>query len=345
MKTNHPITRRTFLESAASVLAAPELVNALSQLDAMNELTQNNREMKDVAIIGGSYAGLAAALQLGRAIRTVDVYDTGLPRNRFAKHSHGFLGQDGRKPVDILSDARNQLEPYTTVQLKSALVTDVSQSGGNFTVSVEGQASREYRKVILATGVSDQLPSVNGLRELWGGSVFHCPYCHGYEVRGQRLAVLGSGEVAVHQVSMLRDWSKDVVLLANGEPLSEEHAAILAKLRVRVVPHRISRFLSENSKLVAVELEGADSLPRDAILTASITHPAGEYWKQLGCKLEDTPIGSMFATSPMKETSVSGVFAAGDAARAPHSVTFAVADGAMAGIACHRSLLMDLLDL
>jgi thioredoxin reductase len=135
------------------------------------------------------------------------------------------------------------------------------------------------------------------------------------------------------------------VLLANGEPLSEEHAAILAKLRVRVVPHRISRFLSENSKLVAVELEGADSLPRDAILTASITHPAGEYWKQLGCKLEDTPIGSMFATSPMKETSVSGVFAAGDAARAPHSVTFAVADGAMAGIACHRSLLMDLLDL
>src|SRR5688572_15196043 len=168
-------------------------------------------QLHDVIVVGGSFAGLSAAMQLGRARRRVLVVDAGRPRNRFAHSSHGFLGQDGRSPAEILETFRQQVLAYPTVELRQDEASDARDAGdGGFVVELGSGGSVRARRLVLATGVVDELPAVPGLAERWGVTVLHCPYCHGYEVADTRLGVLATGEGSMHHALLLPDWSADV---------------------------------------------------------------------------------------------------------------------------------------
>ena len=303
----------------------------------------------DAVVAGGSWAGLSAAMQLARARRRVLVVDAGRPRNRFARAAHGFLGQDGHAPADILETARGQVLAYPTAEIRLDEVMQAeASSGGGFQLTLASGTRIGARRVVLATGVVDELPDIPGLQERWGASVLHCPYCHGYEVADGRLGVLAVGEMSLHQALLLPDWSTDVTLFTNGtfEPTDAQRATLSAR-GVRVEPRMLVEVLGSGRELAGVRLRagdgasGGDEVVRiDALFTASRTRMASPLAEQLGCEFDNGQFGPVVRTDPRKVTTVPGVFAAGDAAREVHNATFASADGVMAGIAAHQSLAL-----
>ncbi|MBL8257063.1 MAG: NAD(P)/FAD-dependent oxidoreductase [Pseudoxanthomonas mexicana] len=289
----------------------------------------------DVIVVGGSYAGMAAALQLVRARRSVLVIDAGKRRNRAASHSHGFLSQDGADPAFIASTARAQLEAYPTVSWVDDLVVKASGSRDAFTVERTGGEVYGARRLLLATGVSDTLPDVAGLAERWGASVFHCPYCHGYELDQGQIGVVAASPVSVHQAQLLPEWGS-VTFLTNGVvELDEPTTKDLSTRGVTVETTRIDRIEGHAD----VVLSDGRCLSFAGLFTAPKNAPSTSIAEELGCALAETPMGTQIQTSETKETNIAGVFACGDAARVPHSVSLAVADGAWAGAQIHRALV------
>lgn len=291
----------------------------------------------DVVIVGGSYAGLAGAMQLGRARRQVAVIDAGQRRNRFAKTSHGFLTQDGRAPEAIAADARAQVLAYPTVTWIDGRATAAERADGTFRVALESGETVTGKRLILAGGVVDELPEIPGLQERWGRSVFACPYCHGYELNQGRVGVIATSPMSLHQAQLLPDWGQ-VTFFTNGAiELDTAQAQDLAERGVTVEPTLIEAIVGDATP--TVRLQDGREVMVDGLFTASRIHLASPLAEQLGCALEEGPMGNFIRVDEMKQTSVPGVFAAGDAARMAASVTFAVADGAMAGISAHRSLV------
>jgi thioredoxin reductase len=295
----------------------------------------------DVIVVGGSFAGLASALQLARARRRVLVVDAGRPRNRFAHESHGFLGQDGRSPAAIVATARAEVLKYPTARFLAGEATDARADGDDFVLSLAQGADVRARRLVLATGIADELPALPGLQERWGATVLHCPYCHGYEAADGRLGVLAVGEASVHQALLLPDWSGDVTLFVNGtfEP-TEEHRARLALRGVRVEERRVESLAGDAPALAGVRLAGGETVPLDALFTAPRTRPASPLAERLGCAFDEGPFGPVVRTDARKETTVPGVYAAGDLARERHTATWAAADGVMAGMSAHQSLAL-----
>ena len=287
----------------------------------------------DVIIIGGSYAGMAAALQLARARRRVLVLDAGQRRNRFAATSHGFLTQDGESPDAIAARARDQLLAYPTVQWRTATVQDTRKEDDHFLVTAGHTVSA--RLLVLALGVIDEMPPLPGIAERWGKSVFHCPYCHGYELDQGRIGVLATGAHSLHQAQMLPDWGQ-VTLFTNGtfEPDDAQRADLQAR-RVTIETAAVTRIIDT----ATVELADGRQLPQDGLFTACRTRPASPLAEQLGCAMEEGPLGPFIRVDALKTTSVPGVFACGDAARAAGSVALSVGDGTQAGVSAHRTLL------
>jgi thioredoxin reductase len=289
----------------------------------------------DVIVVGSSYAGMSAALQLVRARRSVLVIDAGKRRNRTASHSHGFLSQDGADPAVIASAARAQLEAYPTLSWVDDLVVKVSGSRDAFIIEVMGGEVYGARRLLLATGVSDTLPDVEGLAERWGTSVFHCPYCHGYELDQGQIGVIAASPISIHQAQLLPEWGS-VIFLTNGVlELDEPTLQDLSTRGVSVEATRIERIEGHAD----VVLTDGRRLSFAGLFTASKNAPSTSVAEDLGCALAETPMGMQIDTNETKETSIAGIFACGDAARVPHSVALAVADGAWAGAQIHRSLV------
>lgn len=295
------------------------------------ETTPNNF---DAIVVGGSYAGMSAALILARARQRVLVIDAGLRRNRFAKAAHGFLGQDGRAPDAIAADGKAQLLAYPNVQWLDGNATRAEAAGVGFQVHVAEQ-SYHAERLILATGVVDELPEVDGLVERWGRSVFHCPYCHGYELNEGRIGVLAVGPLSMHHAIMLPNWGKVTFFLNETFAPDETERATLAAKGVIIESRRVRRIV----ETATVELTDGQRIAFDGLFTASRTHMASPLAEQLGCAFEDSPMGSFIRTNAMKETTVPGVFACGDAALMGSNVALAVGDGAQAGFSAHRSML------
>lgn len=289
----------------------------------------------DVIVVGGSYAGMAAALQLLRARRTVLVIDAGQRRNRAAATSHGFLGQDGSDPAEMARTARAQLERYPTLTWIEGSAVAASGTRDDFVVATRAGVEHRARRLLLALGVSDALPQVQGLAERWGRSVFHCPYCHGYELDRGDVGVIASGPMSVHQASLLAEWGR-VTLFANGVlDLDREAGDGLAARGVAVETVPIARVEAHADVVLAdgrrLGFAGLFAAPRNA--------PSSDLAEQLGCELMDSPMGTQIRTNEAKETTIAGVYACGDAARVPHSVSLAVGDGAWAGAQVHQSLV------
>jgi thioredoxin reductase len=289
----------------------------------------------DVIVVGGSYAGMAAALQLVRARRRVLVIDEGKRRNRAASHSHGFLSQDGEDPAVIASTARTQLEAYPTLSWVDDLAVKASGSRDAFSVERAGGEVYSARRLLLATGVSDTLPDIKGLAERWGTSVFHCPYCHGYELDQGQIGVIAASPMSIHQAQLLPEWGS-VTFFTNGElELDEPTLQDLSARGVIAETTAIDR-IEGHADVVLTDGRGLNFV---GLFTAPKNAPSTSIAEELGCALAETPMGTQIQTSETKETSVAGAFACGDAARVPHSVSLAVADGAWAGAQIHRSLV------
>ncbi len=294
---------------------------------------------QDAIIIGGGFAGLSAAYILGRARRHVTIIDSGTPRNRFAAHSHGVLALDGKSGLEILADARRQLAAYPTVTFIEGEADSAEGVIDGFHVRVAGQDTMEARRLLLANGTEDRLPDIPGLKERWGKTVLHCPYCHGYEIGGGPLGVLATHPMSAHQAAVVADWG-DVTLFTNAMPEPDEAAlSLLERRNVSLQAGAVSSIESGADDMLSVHLENGRIFEMKALFVGPDLHIRGSIAKSLGCQLEETPAGKIIATDAVKATSVAGVYAAGDIARAFGNITLSSADGVMAGLGVHQSLM------
>lgn len=291
----------------------------------------------DVIIIGGSYAGLAAGLQLARARRRVLVIDAGMRRNRFAGASHGFLTQDGTPAAEIAAKGRSQLLAYDTVEWLSgeAATAEPTEEGFRVTMAATGE-ERIGKRLVLALGVKDHLPEIPGLEERWGKSVFHCPYCHGYELDRGRIGVLALSPKSLHHAVMLPDWGQTTFFLNGVFTPDPEEAERLRRRGVTLDDGIVDHIEGDQATVV---MRDGRVVPLDGLFTLTRTSVASPIAEQLGCAFDEGVTGAVIRTDAIKATTVPGVFACGDAARMAGSVTLAVGDGALAGMAAHQSLI------
>ncbi|MDP9801761.1 NAD(P)/FAD-dependent oxidoreductase [Acinetobacter calcoaceticus] len=297
--------------------------------------------MDDVIIIGGSFAGLAAALQLGRTRRKVTVLDTGLPRNRFAGHSHGLLGHDHKPPLEILAEARQQLERYPTIRLVNAQADSISGSIDNFSVLTRDGQSFGARRLILSYGVVDQMPNVPGFAENWGSSIVPCPYCDGFEVADQHWGLVWSGPQSHNYVRLYHDWTDTLTVFADGHEIPPDVLADLARRNITVVDGRVVEITHTEGRTATVYLDSHRNVTVDILFAHPRNKPSVSLHESLGLATVDTPFGIAVKVDERRETSIPGIYAAGDLANPlMASVTTAISQGAVAGISAQQSMLV-----
>jgi thioredoxin reductase len=297
--------------------------------------------MNDVIIIGGSFAGLAAALQLGRARRKVTVLDSCRPRNRFAGHSHGLLGHDHKPPLDILVEARQQLARYPTIRLVTARADSISGTIDDFCVVTDDNESLRARRLILSYGVVDQMPDVPGFAEGWGTSIVPCPYCDGFEVAGQHWGLVWSGPQSHNYVRLYRDWTETLTVFADGHDIPPDIRADLAGRNIPVVDGRIMEITRHGGQNATVKLDTAPNVAVDILFAHPRNKPSASLHESLGLATVNTPLGIAIKVDERRETSIPGIYAAGDLANpAMASVTTAISQGATAGISAQQSMLV-----
>ncbi|WP_026967647.1 NAD(P)/FAD-dependent oxidoreductase [Algoriphagus terrigena] len=291
----------------------------------------------DVIIIGGSYAGLSAAMALGRSLRRVLVIDAGKPCNRQTPHSHNFLTQDGKTPSEIAVIAREQVEKYDTVSFLSDYAVQGRKTDQGFEISTEKGEVFEGTKLIFATGVKDLMPPIPGFVECWGISVIHCPYCHGYEVRGERTGVLANGEFAFEYAKMITNWTKDLTLFTQGESsLAKEQAEKLMAKGVKIIKSKIAQIEHADGKLTQVHLEDGSKVPLAALYAKTDFVQSSDIPLALGCTIAKN---GYLEVDFVQKTNIPGVFACGDSTNMFRTVSYAVSAGTMAGAACNKELI------
>ena len=297
--------------------------------------------MNDVIIIGGSFAGLAAALQLGRARRKVTVLDTGRPRNRFAGHSHGLLGHDHKPPLDILKEARQQLARYPTIRLVNARAESVSGAIDDFCVVTDDNEQLKARRLILSYGVADQMPDVPGFAESWGTSIVPCPYCDGFEVAGQHWGLVWSSPQSHNQARLFQHWTEKLTVFADGHDIPPEIQADLARRDIPVALGRIVEIAHQEGHIITVNLDTHRNVAVDVLFAHPRNKPSASLHAPLGLATVDTPTGIVLKVDERHQTSMPGIYAAGDLATpGMPSVTNAISQGATAGISAQQSMLV-----
>lgn len=292
-------------------------------------------------VIGGGAAGLSAALVLGRARRRTLVIDAGRQSNLPAHGIGGLLGHDGRSPAELYEMGRKELQQYPSVEVRTGEVLTASPGDGGFDVELADGSRERVRRVLLAMGMEYRPPNLPGLAELWGNSVFNCPFCHGWEVRDQPLAVLARGERAVHMASMLRGWTDDVVVLTGGAGgLEDEHIAQLTAQGIAFCDREVTELVSARGELSEVVFADGTRLPRRGLMVVATLHQRTTLAAQLGVTfLAPGPVSAeAVEVDPMFRTSVPGVFAAGDVCTQMPQVAAAIAAGSGAALAVVHSL-------
>ncbi|WP_327723470.1 NAD(P)/FAD-dependent oxidoreductase [Streptomyces europaeiscabiei] len=305
-------------------------------------------EQYEVIVIGGGAAGLSAALVLGRARRRTLVVDAGEPRNAPAAHMQGFLSRDGMPPAEFLAVGREEIARYGVALVRGRAV-DVTRGddGRSFTVTLADGRSPRARRLVVATGLKDELPTVPGVAERFGRDVLHCPYCHGWEVRDQPFGVLATTPMSVHQALMVSQWSKDVTLFLHEVPetdLSDDDLRRLAAAGVSVVPGEVESLVVTEDRLTGVRLTDGTVCDRSVLFTAPRPIPRTSLLEKLGADLNETPFGAYPTVDPTGLTSVPGVWAVGNAMGFSEQVVNAASSGYRAGATINGELLMTDLD-
>lgn len=300
----------------------------------------------DAIVIGGSAAGLSAAQALGRSLRRTLVIDAGRPRNRFAEHMHNVLGHDGTPPEELVARGREEAWRYG-VEFREGSVravrdADESRTGTPRSVLVELESGEtfEARALVVATGLGDVLPAIPGLAEHWGSGVLHCPYCHGWEVRGQRLAVLTASPLGLHQAKLLRQWSDDLVVFSAGlGGIDAETERALTARGIVIEPDPVVEIAGDGSRVVSVSTETGREYAVDAVFTTSETVPHDAFLAELGLERAETPAGSFIAVDAMGRTSHPRIWSVGNVVNPSASVPMVMGAGAFAGAAVNMTLV------
>jgi thioredoxin reductase len=293
----------------------------------------------DVIIIGGSYAGLSAGMALGRALRNVLIIDSGKPCNIQTPHSHNFLTQDGKTPLDISTTAKKQVERYSTVKFYNGLAIDGIKKEGGFEITSQTGDQFTAKKLIFATGVKDIMPEIKGFSECWGISIIHCPYCHGYEYSNVKTGVFANGDIAFEIGKLINNWTKKLTIFTNGKStLTEEQFSKLQKHNVKIVEKEIDYFTHKNGQIENITFKDNTSETIEALYARPQFEQHCEIPKQLGCELTEQ---NHIKIDPFQKTTELGIVACGDNATMMRSVSYAVATGGIAGAMTNRDLIED----
>jgi thioredoxin reductase len=296
----------------------------------------NSLDEYDVIVIGGSAAGLSAALVLTRARRRVAVVDSGEPRNAPAAHMQGFLSRDGMPPRDLIAAGRAEVQHYGGHLVEDVAIEVIRLDGSRFAVRLVSGATLNARRVLFATGLRDEVPDIPGVRERWGRDLLHCPYCHGYEVRDLPLGVVGRGPQTVQHALIIRQWSPDVVLCTHGGDLTVPEREQLHARGIDVVETPVARLVVEDDTLRGLELADGRVIARSAVFVRPRFMPNNELLTGLGC---ETDVEGWPVIDATGATSVSGVWAAGNAANPRAQVITAAGEGSAAAIAINNDLV------
>lgn len=291
----------------------------------------------DVVIIGGSYAGLSAAMALGRSLRNVLVIDSGKPCNIQTPHSHNFLTQDGQTPSEIARIALEQVKRYETVTFVQDTAIQASKMENGFEVKTVNKAVFTAKKIIFASGLKEIFPDIAGYAACWGISVLHCPYCHGFEVKGQNTGLIGNGETGYELVKLISNWSDKLTLFTNGKStLTAQQREKIESKSVKIIETEISEFKHTKGKIEDLILKDDTQISVDVLYARPKTVQHSDIPSELGCSLNE--MGNIIVDS-FQKTNVPGVFACGDNSIFGRSVAMAVASGSMTGAFLNRELI------
>jgi thioredoxin reductase len=324
--------RRDFIKKSGIALAS--FINPFDVFSTNKEMKENHFE---TIIIGGSFAGLSAAMSLGRSLRKVLIIDNQQPCNAQTPHSHNFLTQDGKPPLEILAEARKQLEAYPTVKFINDTAISASKSEDLFEIKLQKNGEAIAPKLVLAWGLKDDTSKIEGLEKCWGISVIHCPYCHGYEVKNQPTAIISNGNEAFEYIKMINHWTKNLTLLTNGSSnLTEEQTHKIKSKGIQIIEKPITKINHQSGKVTSIGLKDAEDFPISVIYHRASFTQKSEIAAQLGCEIDEM---GLIKVNDFQQTNVKGVFAAGDNASPLRQVANAVAKGSLAGVMANRELI------
>ena len=290
----------------------------------------------DVIIIGGSYAGLSAAMALGRSMRNVLIIDSGLPCNQQTPHSHNFITQDGEKPSVIAEKAKKQVLNYNTVKFLNGLAVSGKKTEKGFTITTQSGAGFNAKKLVFATGIKDIMPDIIGFSECWGISVIHCPYCHGYEFRNTKVAIMANGEKAFHLASLVNNLTNDITILTMDKAdFNAEQLEKLSSHNIKIIETKVSEVEHENGHVKKIVFNDDNKVAFDAMYAALPFVQHSDIPVSLGCELTEH---GYIKVNNFQETTVKGVFACGDNSGMMRSVANAVYSGNITGAMINREL-------
>lgn len=321
------VTRREIIKQCGLALTALALPWPLITFTKFNRMINNKKF--DVIIIGGSYAGLSAAMALGRALRNVLIIDSGLPCNRQTPHSHNFITQDGEKPNVIAEKAKAQVLKYDTVKFLNGLAVNGRKTENGFEITTKTGEIFEAKKLVFATGVKDLLPEIKGFSECWGISIIHCPYCHGYEVKNEKTGILANGDFALHYARLIRNWTNDLTIFTNGKStLTQEQTDKINKHNIPIIEKEIAYIKHEKGNIQQIVFNDNSTFDLKAIYSRPNFEQHCKIPEMVGCELTEQ---GLIKTDMFQKTTVKDVFACGDNSNPLRSVANAVATGNLVG--------------
>lgn len=299
---------------------------------------QKNRYF-DAIIIGGSYAGLSAAMALGRSLRRVLIIDSGLPCNRYTPHSHNFITHDGSTPSEIAAVAKTQVLKYDTVDFLQDTAESGQKTEQGFEIRTASGNTFYSKKIILATGIKDLFPDIKGFAACWGKSVIHCPYCHGYEFKSKKTAILSDSEMALHLAGLIHNLTDSVTLIpSQNATFTEEQNSKLERNNIRILSKKVQEIVHQDGRISALIFSDGTMENFEALYAAIPFVQHSAIPEQLGCAL--TEAGHL-KTDSLQQTSVEGVFAAGDCSGMMRSVAYAVSTGNIAGAMVNHQIVQE----
>lgn len=290
----------------------------------------------DVIIIGGSYAGLSAAMALGRSLKNVLVIDSGKPCNRFTPHSHNFITQDGETPSEIARKAREQVLKYDTVVFLEDYAASGIKTNSGFEIEIASGGRFAANKLIFATGVKDIFPEIEGFEACWGKTIIHCPYCHGYEFKGEITGILANGERAFHLASLVSNLTDSVALITSGKAdFTQDQLSKLARNNVRIIEKEVKTAIHEEGVLKEIKFKDESIEKFTALYAAMAFEQHSDILASFGCELTET---GYIKTDSLQKTTVPGIYACGDNSGMMRSVANAIASGNIAGAVVNSEL-------